>query len=867
MHISRNPIDIIIPIYNAYDDLKKCIESIRRYTNLKYDRLICINDCSTDERIKPYLEQESLNNIIFLDNEVNQGFSNNVNKGMKYSSDRDVILLNSDTIVTSNWIDKIWTCAYSKPEIGTVTPLSNCATLCSVPVMCQDNLMPNNVTIDEFAQIIERCSLKRYPRITVAVGFCMFIKRDVINDVGMFDAETFEKGYGEENDFCNRAEQLGYIHVMCDDTFIYHKGTASFISDEKQKLMDVHAQYLEGMYPEQMHKNHLYCVKNPDQYIRDNINLYLQINNGRKNILMLSHLDFHPEAIGNVGGTQFHVRDLTMGLCDKYNIFVMAWDGNYIRLTIYTDKISQSLMFYIGETATYYMFRNAKLCKIFSEVLDAFEIDIVHIHHTQKLSFDLFFEAYDRGIPIVASIHDFAYVCPNVNLVNQDGKYCSGECKEEERKACLKNHYDIASTVDYLPKWRRECKNALELANVLISPSKSAREIFGRIFPELLNKIQVIEHASEIKKVEQTGVIGKINIADIKQSLDIVAYKQGILVVEGWSVLENCDSELTDIYVEISCGEEKNYIKCIKKSRPDVAKNLGSDKYLYGGFACKCVVPEQYDKVKIRVVLVSDGVYYTNDARRKLDNSGGLGANKKRRKIAFLGGLSVIKGARLAYEVITKADTEKYEWHIMGDIGFAPLFELEQDNLIKYGRYNVNELYNMFNNLKIDLVCIWSIWPETFCYTLSEAVECGIPVLGCDIGAVGERIKENGYGWTISPDTNASEILDVLEKIFADENDYACKKTKVLEYQPKKLSSMLDDYETIYRDLHGNPKYKSADFEFILQALNWANHKDDAQQNKVDYDEYQRVKQELEEIRRSRSYRYTERIMKALGRR
>ena len=52
----RTPVDVIIPIYNAYDDLKKCLNSIKKYMDLSYDRLILIDDCSPDERIWPYSE-------------------------------------------------------------------------------------------------------------------------------------------------------------------------------------------------------------------------------------------------------------------------------------------------------------------------------------------------------------------------------------------------------------------------------------------------------------------------------------------------------------------------------------------------------------------------------------------------------------------------------------------------------------------------------------------------------------------------------------------------------------------------------------------------------------------------------------------
>ena len=94
----RKGVDIIIPIYNAYDDLCKCLESIAQHTDLSRDRLVLINDKSPDERILPLLRKWERENIIVIDNERNLGFSGNVNKGMQLSEERDVILLNSD-----NW--------------------------------------------------------------------------------------------------------------------------------------------------------------------------------------------------------------------------------------------------------------------------------------------------------------------------------------------------------------------------------------------------------------------------------------------------------------------------------------------------------------------------------------------------------------------------------------------------------------------------------------------------------------------------------------------------------------------------------------------------------------------------------------------
>src|SRR5699024_10554590 len=136
-------------------------------------------------------------NIKILENEENIGFSATVNRGIALSDENDVILLNSDVLVTPEWVEKLIKCAYSDAGIATVTPLSNNASICSVPVSNQNNPLPDNMTLEEYAVEIERTSLKSYPSIPMAVGFCMYIKRSVIKEVGLFDSAAFGLGYGE----------------------------------------------------------------------------------------------------------------------------------------------------------------------------------------------------------------------------------------------------------------------------------------------------------------------------------------------------------------------------------------------------------------------------------------------------------------------------------------------------------------------------------------------------------------------------------------------------------------------------------------------------------------------------------------------
>ena len=365
-------IDIIIPIYNAYDDLTLCLESIYANTDLNRNRLILINDNSPDERIRELLDSQTRENVIVIHNAENKGFSNNINIGMAQSEENDVILLNSDTVVTAGWVEKMESCAYLDRSTGTVTPLSNNASLCSVPEPFEENKLPEGVSVEAAGEIIERCSLKKYPRISVANGFCMYVKREVIDRIGNFDAETFGRGYGEENDFCNRAEQAGYRHVMCDDTYIYHSGTKSFVSKEKAAYIKSHDMILRDRYPEQMRNNDIYVRDNPNRFIADNVGIYLDLANGRKNLLLLAMSDFRKDASDHIGGTQLHVRDLTNELRDRYNVFAAARDRDYLNLTVYYGEEEKVFRFYIGKKRPFYEFRDKKLEELWRNIFSAF---------------------------------------------------------------------------------------------------------------------------------------------------------------------------------------------------------------------------------------------------------------------------------------------------------------------------------------------------------------------------------------------------------------------------------------------------------------------------------------------------------------
>jgi GT2 family glycosyltransferase len=218
---------IIVPVFNALDHLERCLESIT-HSVPGNAQVLLINDASTDPGVQHLLQSWVDKAIAYrqlLTHEENRGFVATVNHGMQLA-DTDVVLLNSDTEVTLGWLQYLADCLASDVNIATATPWSNNGEIVSIPNFCRPNPLPADP--NAVATVIASCGCATYPDIPTAVGFCMAISLQAIKQIGLFDEATFGRGYGEENDFCQRAEQAGLRNVLCDNAYVVHHGNASF---------------------------------------------------------------------------------------------------------------------------------------------------------------------------------------------------------------------------------------------------------------------------------------------------------------------------------------------------------------------------------------------------------------------------------------------------------------------------------------------------------------------------------------------------------------------------------------------------------------------------------------------------------------
>jgi len=227
--MSTESVNIVIPVYRNLQLTRRCIDSVLADLPDTQHYLTIINDATPEQALKAFCEDVAKHpRVTLIQNDENLGFVASANLGMMSNCTLDVVLLNSDTEVPQGWLSRIQTASRNHPDAATLTPFSNNGTICSYPRFCEPNPLPKSLTVGEIDRFFAGANTGRTCEIPTAVGFCMYIRRKALSEVGLFDLEAFGRGYGEENDFCLRASAQGWIHLLVADVFVYHEGGASF---------------------------------------------------------------------------------------------------------------------------------------------------------------------------------------------------------------------------------------------------------------------------------------------------------------------------------------------------------------------------------------------------------------------------------------------------------------------------------------------------------------------------------------------------------------------------------------------------------------------------------------------------------------
>ena len=214
--------DIVIPVWNQLEYTKECLDSLFKSTSFPF-RLIIVDNAS-DTQTAQYLDdvkKRSPEQVSLIRNNENMGFVKAVNQGIKQSTAAYVCLLNNDTQVASGWLREMVKIAEAKDDIGIVNPNSNTLGW----------KLKKSQSLETTAQELKSYS-GEYFRLPWACGFCMLIKRKVIQEVGFFD-EVYGMGTFEDADFSKRAQAAGLLSVCAKAAYVYHRERRSFIKFKK----------------------------------------------------------------------------------------------------------------------------------------------------------------------------------------------------------------------------------------------------------------------------------------------------------------------------------------------------------------------------------------------------------------------------------------------------------------------------------------------------------------------------------------------------------------------------------------------------------------------------------------------------------
>ncbi len=423
-------VDVIVPVYGAAAELAICLASLHRHTNFEKHRLVLVIDGPQE------VEEAVAAETLVLRNPSRLGFVGSANRAMA-SSDRDVILLNSDTEVTAGWLEKLQEAAYSDAAIATVTPFSNNATIASLPRGAEVNALPTGWTVDAFAALVERMAARERPRLPTGVGVCLYIKRKVLEQLGLFDEARFGLGYGEESELCFRALKAGFLNVLDDATFIWHAGQRSFGSSRTPRVRAAH-RALRRLHPEYLPTIAAFLRKDPVAPARERVMAQLRrieaprpsIARGPRRVVHLVH-GWPP---WNHAGTEVYARRLALSQAARREVAVYAriadperelgealevMDGG-VRVRLVVNNFTQR------DPLSRNALHDRRLAADFRRFLAETEPDLIHVHHLAGHAATLMGVAAERGVPLLYQIQDWWAPCARANLFDAGRRLCSG---------------------------------------------------------------------------------------------------------------------------------------------------------------------------------------------------------------------------------------------------------------------------------------------------------------------------------------------------------------------------------------------------------------------------------------------------------
>jgi GT2 family glycosyltransferase len=475
------PVAIVVPVYRGQQETLACLKSVRA-TIPPGTRLVVVDDCSPEPGLARALDKlASKGAIELLRNQRNQGFPAAVNRALEATAHHDAVLLNSDAVVSGDWLTRLRRAAYSAPDIGTVTPFSNAGSIASYPAEGRSATDPSS------AADLDKRSAKANAGITVeiptGVGFCLYIRADCLAATGGLDATTFSAGYGEENDFCLRARRLGWRHLMAADVFVHHVGGRSF-GRRRQALMDRNLRILNLRYPGYDAIVHRFTEADPIRPCRRRLDEARLLTGGGRYVLLVT--------LSLAGGVATAVEERCrqlraqglrpLVLKPQRDPGAREAPRRQVPCRLAADDESLADLLYEMPTELHLLGR----------LLEQLSLAHVELHHFLDHDPRVIDLAFSLGAPVDIHVHDYSWACPRITFLGGNGSYC-GEPPIRACELCLKTHGGRVGGLLTVEALRQRSARWLRAATRVIVPTADTKRRLAHHFPAIETDVEPLE--------------------------------------------------------------------------------------------------------------------------------------------------------------------------------------------------------------------------------------------------------------------------------------------------------------------------------------------------------------------------------------
>jgi GT2 family glycosyltransferase/glycosyltransferase involved in cell wall biosynthesis len=415
-------VSVVIPVYRGVQVTLDCIASVMSSIG-PADRIVVVNDASPEPALARALAGLAASGAITLvascgeDPSRNLGFPAAVNAGLRACAGGDVVLLNSDTVVYAGWLARLRAAAHALPDIGTATPLSNDATIFSYP----DPASPGPPLSAAQGAALAAQAAAANDGILVEVptghGFCLYIRAACLRQTGLLREDVFGQGYGEENDFCQRARALGWRHVAVPGVYVTHRGGESF-GPARDHLLRRNAALLDELHPDYHERVAAFLTADGLAASRRRIDAarWRDANPGAAPcVLLITH--------GGLGGTQRVVRQREAAARAQGELPVtITADGS--RAVIAAPDNYPNLRFALPQEAD-----------LLADLLGGSRLVRAEIHHLLGHDGSILDLLHRFSLPYDVWIHDWSWICPRLSFITPEARYC-GEPPVRDCLAC-----------------------------------------------------------------------------------------------------------------------------------------------------------------------------------------------------------------------------------------------------------------------------------------------------------------------------------------------------------------------------------------------------------------------------------------------